>query len=1443
MSSKAKTAGGGKGIDGDGGDGGRDKKKKKKGDQDKGDKCKKCKTLFPIMYKMKDLLSTLQPQCNQYRLELDAVKAENEKLRRRLGLPPASATAPTPPAAAPTASSAAGASSSRRSTKTPSSARAQTTTTKKLLPASGGISLDNGGIGGHFRGDGGGGRNGGNGPAGAPGTVSAAEAEATPRKGRSKGEKIRDWTAAVARNKRGRSNGSPGGTAPHCVGGGSGGDGVGGVSGDSVAGAGNTGGNGYSDSEDEQNGSAEGEPAQETGSAEVGRGAGRRSGGVGGGVGGGSGDGGSRKKGKGMKEKKQKKKEAALKPAGVFAAAEFSFLDDGEENEEEQEEDVESESDGGSQGRRRKPRKRARTTSRTGPAASKGGRSVGANGGPVPRTSSMLARGFHARGEVDVNGWGEGEEAQEVEWYEDSPNEMEDLGWSQFWRRGDAVSVGGSKGGEGDEGESESDGVYGDGLDERSRALAQKSLKLIHDASVSEEGSGELVGPKGLSKLLRLELTGAVTMDGVLMAVLRGRSLARDAGFLARLVLRVVEGIDGAHVSPITDPGVLTLVVEELEGLAELVAAPSAPEARGIGWGRETRLAVEFLTKTLLEGLEQARGAGDGGEEEDASGGYSSMSFGNSRKKKKKIKANNSNGGEGDRDGPGNEKGSGWRAEAEAPVLWWWETDEAARVPWGVARLLGLLLRRLRKPEHTRSILHSILVRCAGGPVRLLRFPLAFLEAFPGYFLPPHPPAPSAAAAAAASSSPAHGSSNGAESGSEAVVVAGSEAREGGVLAPGLWGRAVRAVMFSQGGDGGGGGNVGAAVVANRFKLVCLGEGVGSGGGSIDGKGGLAGKAVGGEAPAKLTEEILQVIGALHQPQEGSGFGEDGQGCALCCGVGGGGGACGGDDALAMSSGISVAVGGMEDLSGELGTPRSQEELLAVEALRALRLLSEATEIGGLTVGRRLERVVRRAGACQRAAALACHALAQCAGSGRSVGLGVGVGGGGGGVRPRAGMMDMSVTKTIRVLKMALESDPRKWEVGQVEEGFRLSHGAKAHAASALLALLEGRHGEVAAETERSIIEWTQKLEPKDRLSTPLPLLLSVTGLLSRPPAHVINLTRRPYRWKAVSDVARREGVLLHRHVAVDASSSGIEKGFISEKEVATTWATELNTMHDKDYQKETTLDMHPSERACAASHLGLWKRHKLGKLAPFMPEVHPDAVLILEDDAQLKPGFLERAKATILQATTMDRDPKTKQVGLRKKWDILYLGHILPFPIITAIWKKSLKAKSGAEPNVTEPSRDPDRADGPNATPHQSATTPPAPAAATASAAEALGLQVAPVTFAWGLHAYLLTRDAAARLVDHLPVSAPADIFVGSFLAATDSGRPMLAGRAVLPALATTPGGAGAGAGGCGATGIGDAGDVVSTGTCRSGVAHGVWSKKLSGRSARFEGAGEGET
>lgn len=54
-------------------------------------------------------------------------------------------------------------------------------------------------------------------------------------------------------------------------------------------------------------------------------------------------------------------------------------------------------------------------------------------------------------------------------------------------------------------------------------------------------------------------------MEGVIGAVLLERSSRRDTGFLGRLALDVLARIDAAHASPVSDPDVLSLVVEELE--------------------------------------------------------------------------------------------------------------------------------------------------------------------------------------------------------------------------------------------------------------------------------------------------------------------------------------------------------------------------------------------------------------------------------------------------------------------------------------------------------------------------------------------------------------------------------------------------------------------------------------------------------------------------------------------------------------------------------------------------------------------------------------------------------------------------------------------------------------------------------------------------------------
>lgn len=63
------------------------------------------------------------------------------------------------------------------------------------------------------------------------------------------------------------------------------------------------------------------------------------------------------------------------------------------------------------------------------------------------------------------------------------------------------------------------------------------------------------------------------------------------------------------------------------QGLAGLLAAPSTPELRGIGWSGETSLALELLSRALLDWMDEAKRSGaedpDGGGDP---GGYFSMS-------------------------------------------------------------------------------------------------------------------------------------------------------------------------------------------------------------------------------------------------------------------------------------------------------------------------------------------------------------------------------------------------------------------------------------------------------------------------------------------------------------------------------------------------------------------------------------------------------------------------------------------------------------------------------------------------------------------------------------------------------------------------------------------------------------------------------------------------
>ncbi len=82
---------------------------------------------------------------------------------------------------------------------------------------------------------------------------------------------------------------------------------------------------------------------------------------------------------------------------------------------------------------------------------------------------------------------------------------------------------------------------------------------------------------------------------------------------------------------------------------------------------------------------------------------------------------------------------------------------------------------------------------------------------------------------------------------------------------------------------------------------------------------------------------------------------------------------------------------------------------------------------------------------------------------------------------------------------------------------------------------------------------------------------------------------------------------------------------------------------YEKTCLQRTKVDLTPGERACAASHLGIWKRHVKGELEPFITSKE-DVVLILEDDALLEPEFIPNVKSLL--------------ENLPKTFDICLLGY-----------------------------------------------------------------------------------------------------------------------------------------------------------------------------------------
>ncbi len=244
------------------------------------------------------------------------------------------------------------------------------------------------------------------------------------------------------------------------------------------------------------------------------------------------------------------------------------------------------------------------------------------------------------------------------------------------------------------------------------------------------------------------------------------------------------------------------------------------------------------------------------------------------------------------------------------------------------------------------------------------------------------------------------------------------------------------------------------------------------------------------------------------------------------------------------------------------------------------------------------------------------------------------------------------------------------------------------------------------------------------------------------------------YRWKRISAMAQRSGLQLIHVPAIDGSlirvpvdksmvtvSAGEPESWcISDEDVAPTWHTALNSNFDSGCAPDLTVDLTPSEKACAASHLRIWRKimemrksvlkskerlhfefhDELRVCIPVSNElncreelvvVHDDGVdcyLIMEDDADIKSYAEWKFRSEIIQII--------KKASILN-WDIIYLGGVIPSK---APFFKGVPVKGG---------------------------------------------YFMKVNYIWMLHAYIVKGSAIVKLLESLPIQGPVDNFLAKLI------------------------------------------------------------------------------
>ena len=176
--------------------------------------------------------------------------------------------------------------------------------------------------------------------------------------------------------------------------------------------------------------------------------------------------------------------------------------------------------------------------------------------------------------------------------------------------------------------------------------------------------------------------------------------------------------------------------------------------------------------------------------------------------------------------------------------------------------------------------------------------------------------------------------------------------------------------------------------------------------------------------------------------------------------------------------------------------------------------------------------------------------------------------------------------------------------------------------------------------------------------SMPMDLSFVIRTLAKRTPIYVINLARRVDRWNCILNLCRDHDLTAIRISAVDGSITDSHTkeildsvgNMISDRDVTNAWDTSLNAKFDENCVPDAFIPLTPTERACAQSHINIWRLIASGKSDEIVSfyrsqgtlftsnrsgarhEAGEEWFLILEDDAGLWRILIQQYEGLIVE-------------------------------------------------------------------------------------------------------------------------------------------------------------------------------------------------------------------